>query len=184
MKKKIILAAGLLFALFAQNNAMAQDVNGFADVKGTNLLNAGVGLGSYGLAGTGGLPITASFERGFTRNISAGVNFGFIRRTYFTDLKYTYLVFGARGFYHLNEALKISNPNVDVYAGAGLLGRTYSVKYTGSGPEDDVAFKAKGFAMDVALHVGGRYFFNPKVGAFAELGYGISPLQIGASLKL
>jgi hypothetical protein len=174
MKQKILLAAGLLFSLFAQNNVFAQDAKGFIDVKGSNVLNAGVGLGSYDLAGTGGLPITASFEHGFTKNISAGVNAGFIRRTYFTDWKYTYLVFGARGSYHLNETFKISNPKLDVYTGAGLLYRRFSVRYTGHTGDDEPSF---------ALHLGGRYFFNPQVGAFAELGYGISPLQLGVSLK-
>lgn len=102
MKKKILLTAVLLFSLLAKNKVLAQDA---LDVKGTNFLNAGIGLGSYGLSGTGGLPITASFEHGFTKNISAGATLGFIQKKYAFDWKYTYLLFGARGSYHLNEAL-------------------------------------------------------------------------------
>src|SRR6476620_8281441 len=105
MKKKLVLIAGLLLSLAAKNNLMAQDSKGadFQNVKGINLLNAGIGLGSYGLSGTGGLPLTASFEHGFSKNISAGASLGFIQKKYFDSWKYTYLLFGARGSYHFNE---------------------------------------------------------------------------------
>ncbi|HEY1022182.1 MAG TPA: outer membrane beta-barrel protein [Flavisolibacter sp.] len=186
MKKKILLTAGLLLSLFAQNSLLAQDAagTGFQDVKGMNVLNAGIGLGSYGLSGTGGIPLVASFEHGFTKNISAGGTLGFIQQKFSSDWKYTYLMIGARGSYHLNEAFKIANPNVDVYAGAGLLYRRFSVKYA----HDDVDnqefdLNSSGGDFTVQLHAGARYFFNSKVGAFAELGYGISPLQLGVSVK-
>src|SRR5579875_3013220 len=122
MKRNILLTAGLLWALLAQNSLMAQDTKGtgFADVKGINIVNAGIGLGSYGLFGTGGLPLTISFEHGFSKYISAGVNAGFVQRKYVGNEKYTYLIFGARGSYHFNQVLNLSNPKVDVYGGAGL----------------------------------------------------------------
>ena len=186
MKETLLLTAGLLFSLFAKNNLFAQEANasGFNDVKGVNLLNAGVGLGSYGLSGTGGMPLTASFEHGFSKNISAGATLGFIQKKYAFDWKYTYLLFGARGSYHLGEALKVSNPKLDVYAGAGLFYRRYSVKYTdGSFEHSEFDLNASGGDIDFQLHAGGRYLFNNSVGAFAELGYGISPLQVGVTLK-
>jgi hypothetical protein len=186
MKKTLLLTAGLLFSLFAKNNLFAQDANasGFNDVKGVNLLNAGVGLGSYGLSGTGGLPLTASFEHGFSKNISAGASLGFIQKKYAFDWKYTYLLFGARGSYHLNEAVKVANPKLDVYAGAGLFYRRYSFTYTDGAFEDsEYELDASGGDLDFELHAGGRYMFNKGVGAFAELGYGISPLQVGVTLK-
>lgn len=184
MKKKVLLTAGLLVSLFAQNS-FAQDAKGFQDVKGMNVLNAGIGLGSYGLSGTGGIPLTASFEHGFSKNISAGATVGLIQKKFASDWKYTYLLFGARGSYHLNEAFKIANPKVDVYAGAGLFYRRYSFKYTDvtGADHDDFNFNASGGDIDFELHAGGRYLFNNSVGAFAELGYGISPLQLGLTLK-
>src|SRR5690349_3966015 len=121
MKKKILFAAGILLALFAQNNLMAQESNRFNDVKGANFLNAGIGLGSYGLYGTGGLPLTASFEHGFSKNISGGVEVGIIQRKFANDWKYKYLIVGARASYHFSEVLNVANPKVDVYGGAGLL---------------------------------------------------------------
>lgn len=185
MKKKILLTAGLLFSLFATNRLLAQDAAGFQDVKGMNLLNAGIGLGSYGLSGTGGLPLTASFEHGFTKNISAGATLGFIQQKFGFDWKYTYLLFGARGSYHLAEALKIANPKLDVYAGLGLLYRRYSFQYTDETGEPGTGYDwdTSGGEVDFELHAGGRYLFNNNVGAFAELGYGISPLQLGITLK-
>jgi hypothetical protein len=186
MKKKVLLTAGLLFSLFATNSLFAQNTNGagFRDVKGVNLLNAGIGLGSYGLSGTGGIPLTASFEHGFTRNISAGATLGFIQKKYAYDWKYTYLLLGARGSYHLNEAFKIENSKVDVYAGLGLLYRRYSFKYTHNDADEPLYdLSSSGGEMDFEIHAGGRYLFNNNLGAFAELGYGISPLQVGLTLK-
>jgi hypothetical protein len=186
MKKKVVLTATLLASLFVLNTAFAQEPKGFTNVKGMNILNAGVGLGSYGLAGTGGIPLTASFERGFSKNISAGATVGLVQRKFASNWKYTYLLFGARGSYHLNEAFKISNPKLGVYAGAGLLYRRFSVKYTAkdSGDEPGLDINSSGGDIDFQLHAGGRYLFNNKLGAFAELGYRISPLQIGLTVKL
>ena len=184
MKKKMLLTAGLLFALFTQNSLFAQDANSFADVKGMNVVNAGVGLGTYGLSGTGGLPLTASFEHGFTKNISAGLGFGFIQKKYAHDWKYTYLLIGARGSYHLNEALNVANPKLDIYGGAGLIYRRFSFDYSFEGSDElGYDYDASGGDLQIELHAGGRYMFNKGVGAFAEVGYGISPLQVGVTLK-
>lgn len=184
MKKNILLIAGLLLALFVQNNANAQST-GFDDVKGSNMLNAGIGLGSYGLSGTGGLPLVASFEHGVSKNISAGVEAGFIQQKFSADWKYTYLIVGARGSYHFSEALKISNPNLDVYGGAGLLYRHFSFKYQDKNQVDEpgIDWSSSGGDLTIDLHAGARYMFNGSVGGFAELGYGISPLKLGVSFK-
>ena len=185
MKKKVLFAATLLLGMFIMNQATAQDVK--QDVKGTNYLNAGIGLGSYGLAGTGGLPITASFEHGISKNISAGVTAGMIKRTYAGDIKYTYLITGVRGSYHFNELLKVENPKVDLYGGLSLFYRHYSFKYTylsgGDETEHGDTYKSAGGNVDFAIHAGARYLFANNVGAYAELGYGISPLQLGLTFK-
>ena len=186
MKQKLILTAGLLVSLFTQNSLFAQDMKseGFNNVKGMNILNAGIGLGSYGLSGTGDLPLVASFEHGFSKNISAGVMLGFIQKKYASDWKYTYTMIGARGSYHLNEAFKVANPKLDVYAGAGLFYRRFSLKYkNGVEAEDDFNLNASGGDIQFQLHAGGRYMFNNNIGAFAELSYGISPLQLGVAVK-
>ncbi|WP_121352047.1 hypothetical protein [Flavisolibacter nicotianae] len=182
MKKNIRLTAFvLLLACFLQTNIKAQSNDAFGDVKGTNLLNAGVGLGSFGLSGTGGLPLIASFEHGVSRNISVGLEAGFIQQKYASDWKYTYLIFGARGSYHF----AINNPKLDLYGGAGLLYRHFSFTYTDGNTGDQPAydFNSSGGDMIIDLHAGTRYLFNDHVGAFGELSYGISPLKLGVALK-
>lgn len=182
MKRNVLFSTIFLISLFSSISLFAQKSSGFGDVKGSNFLNAGIGLGSYGLSGTGGIPITASYEHGFTKNISAGVNLGFIQRKYADSWKYTYVIFGGRGSYHFNELMNISNPKLDVYAGAGIFYRRYSFKYLHDSVEDEM-YDSKGGDIDFDLHAGGRYMFKEGFGAFAELGYGISPLQIGVTLK-
>ena len=187
MKKKLTALTALLLMLLATNNVFAQSKDGgFSDVKGINFLNAGIGLGTYGLAGTGGLPLTATFEHGFSKNISAGVTLGYVQIKLANDWKYTYTIFGARGSYHFNEALNISNPKLDVYGGVGIFYRHYKWKYTydnGEPGSPSGVYNDAAGDVDFDLHAGARYMFGNSVGAYAELGYGISPLQLGVSLK-
>lgn len=181
MKKKIVFAALILLALVSTSKTFAQSK--FNDVTGTTLVNAGIGLGSYGLNGTGGLPLTASVEHGFSKEISAGVEVSFVQRKFASDWKYTYFIIGARGSYHFNEILSVTNPKLDVYGGAGLLYRHFKIKYGKNGSEDYFGKSSDG-AISIDLHAGSRYMFSDNIGAFAEVGYGISPLKLGVTLKL
>ena len=148
--------------------------------KSTNYINAGIGIGTFGFTGTGGLPITASFEHSFTDKISAGIGLGLVHTSLGTDWKYSYYVIGVRGSYHFNELLKVNNPNLDVYGGATLFYRGYSIKYTGSDAFYDKAYAG---AISLAIHIGSHYYFSKNIGAFAEVGYGISPLQLGINFR-
>ena len=181
MKRKIVLTAVIVFSLLTTKSVSAQGGTPFNDVNGINLLNAGVGLGTYGLYGTGGLPLTASFEHGFSKNISAGLEAGMVQRKFADGWKYSYFIIGARGSYHFNEVLNVSNPKLDDYGGAGLLYRHIKVKY--SGESDELYGKASSGDVTIDLHAGGRYMFSDNIGAFAEVSYGISPLKLGVSLK-
>lgn len=168
-KTNLIIAALLLVMAFTAGSVKAQDV------KGKNFVNAGIGVGTFGFSGTGGVPVTLSLEHGFTDKISGGLYFGIIQRKYFDDFKYNYKVIGVRASYHFNEALNISNPKVDVYGGASLYYRGYTVKWEDS----DGAQKTSASTVGIALHAAGRYMFANKLGAYAEIGYGVSPLQFG-----
>lgn len=165
------LTAATLFAFAVQ----AQDV------KGKNYVNAGIGIGTFGLSGTGGLPVTASFEHGFTDKISGGGFVGIVKRKFLHNYKYSYFVVGARGSYHFSELLNIENKKLDVYGGASLYYRGYKLKFDEE--EYNELYETSGGTIGLALHAAARYMFNEKVGGYAELGYGISPLQIGVSLK-
>lgn len=157
--------------------------------EGDNLLNLGFGLGATFATGSSTIPpISASFEHGFTDEISAGGFLGFsgskedvavFGGTY--TFKYSYLIVGARGSYHF-----YSTDNIDAYGGA-LLGyniASSSVSYDGPNNNfpEPAAASVGGFTY--GLHVGARYYFNDSFGAFGELGYGISYLTLGVTMKL
>ena len=175
-RTNLLLAAFVAVSVFAASTAKAQDV------KGKNFVNVGVGLGTFGMLGTGGLPVTASFEHGFTDKISAGVYVGMVQRKWYDDYKYSYKVIGVRGSYHFNELLNVQSEKLDVYGGASIYYRGYTAKWDlpselGGGKE-----KVSSGTVSLALHAAARYMFADKVGAFAEVGYGVSPLQVGATI--
>ena len=175
MKKTIILLASLaaISNIFAQNG-------GFA--KGQKLLNLGIGVNSFY---SRGIPLGASFEVGITDEISVGGNVDYLSTKYnFGDgsfSKFTALYVGARGSYHFNELLNIENEKIDLFAGGTLGFRvlTYrdefsSFSYTG----------LFGNGLFLGAFIGGRYYFNKKVGAFLELGaIGSTNARLGVSFK-
>lgn len=172
MRKARLIALSVAAILFVSAGARAQDV------KGQNFLNAGIGVGTFGFSGSG-IPITASLEHGFTDKISAGVVAGYVRTTVNPDYHYSYHLLGVRGSYHFNELLNVPGEKWDIYGGAALFYRGYKATYKHFyGTED---YHASGGGLDVALHAGARYMFSGNTGAYAELGYGISPLQLGVS---
>lgn len=171
--KKYSLLIVLLFCLAGSNLSFAQ----FA--KGQKDLNIGIGLGS-----NYGLPIGASLDFGITDNISLGAYLGYASKTEelgfgFVSYKwnYTAILMGARAAYHLKLV-----DNLDTYGGV-LLGYNYgSVSLQGDrngffGAEPEYG----GLAW--AGFIGGRYRFSERMGAFAELGYGIAILQAGLNVK-
>jgi hypothetical protein len=174
--KKMNLALAFVAALaLMANSAHAQTQS----VKGMNTVNAGIGIGTFGFNGTGGLPVTIGYDHGITDQISVGAYLGMVRTKYAYDYKYKYTIFGVRGSYHFNELLEIDNPKIDVYGGVAINYRNYTLKYEWEGHSE----KLSGSTLGIGIHAGGRYFFSEKFGAYAELGYGISPLQLGAVLK-
>lgn len=174
MKKTRLWVLSLAAMVFVTASANAQDV------KGKNYLNAGIGIGTFGFYGDGGLPITASLEHGFTDKISAGATVGYARTRFYTDYHYTYYLAGVRGSYHFNELLNVADEKLDVYGGASLLYRGYKANYKNFNGSDD--YKASGGGVVIAIHAGARYMFAGNIGGYAELGYGISPLQVGVSV--
>lgn len=95
--------------------------------EGDKLLNVGVGLSSYYY----GTPIGLSFESGVSKDISVGLQLDYNSGDYddydYYGYNYRYYSYGysayyvgARGSYHLGDALKIRSDKVDLYVGAGL----------------------------------------------------------------
>ncbi len=151
--------------------------------KNDNLLNLGVGINSYY---NGGIPLSVSFERGITDNISIGVVADYLSDKYkynsSSSYKFTALYFGARASYHVNDLLKINNNNVDLYGGLVLGYRNFSWKYSYSGSSLSDNY---GNGLFIGAYAGGKYYFSPALGAFAELGAtGSTNCRVGLAVKL
>jgi outer membrane protein W len=179
---KLFIKTALLVAVAAGCTLTA---NAQAYEQGSKQLNVGIGLGST-LTGSGLKstipPIGLSFEYGLKEKISVGGYLGYAgasQETFGWKWTYTYIVVGARGSYHFATTDKL-----DPYVGVLLGYNAASVKaekpagYTGP----DLPSASAGGVI-VGGHLGARYMFSDKIGAFGELGYGIAYLQLGLTAK-
>ena len=168
--------------------------------EGDNVLGLGVGLlGGYnvGWSGSGVRQSPARnvhFDHGMG-DLGAGTwglggyvgykTFGYKSNYlyYNYDYHYTYLVIDIRGTWHYNEW---HGDKWDTYGGVMLAYR--GVSYTDNtdyGPYGNPGtYSYNGSGVGLSLFVGSRYYFNDKFGVYGELGYGLSALQLGVSLKL
>lgn len=151
--------------------------------KSDKLLNIGVGLSSYYF----GNPIGLSYEVGITDDFSVGgqidYNSGSYDDYYGYNSRYRYSAYyvGARGSYHFNRILRLSENKIDLYAGLGLGYQSFrwNDSYNGSGYGYDY-----GSGLFLNYFIGGKYYFTNKVGAFLELGYtGLSSSRVGLAVK-
>ncbi|WP_298487210.1 hypothetical protein [uncultured Maribacter sp.] len=171
--KKIIYI--LFFIIVSQS--YAQEFN-----TGTNVINAGIGFGgNFGNYTTSSQSPSYSiaYERGIWEVpgpgvVSLGAYLG--TKTYkynytFGNDKWNYTIIGIRGAYHYN-GLEIKN--LDIYAGAMFSYNILSYK----GSPGNFGSKPSGTAF-----AGGRWYFSKTFAAFAEAGYGVAYLNLGASIR-
>jgi hypothetical protein len=180
MKKFFLIISVSLITLLGTETVFAQSIFKKEDKVG----QVGLGLGFGGIYGSVSFPpISFGFQYGIHEKISVGGIIGytsstekvFFARNY--EWKYSYIVIGARGEYHFLENID----KVDGYAGATLGYNIVSVSEpTGFGG----TYSASGSYLLFGVHVGGRYYFNPQIAAFAELGYGLGYLTAGVAFKL
>ena len=152
---------------------------------GTNVISAGIGLGSSIAGYTYGSQspaISLQYERGVWNAgpgvVSLGGYAGF--KSYkFSDGPYTakwnYTIIGVRGAYHYT-GLEVKK--LDVYGGLMLAYNIlkYSDNYSGA---TYTATGSYGSSLGFSVFVGGRYHFSDNLAAFAELGYGVAYLNLG-----
>lgn len=175
MKKRIF---HLVLLVLVSTTISAQEF-----VKGTNVINAGIGLGgTFGSYATTSqsLGFSASFERGIWEIPGPGVISlgGFLGyKSYEYDFfggsdRWTYTIVGVRGAYHFNG---LNVEKLDVYGGVML---SYNIlSFSGTSNDFGSRPSATGF-------VGGRWFFSDSFAAFAEAGYGVAYLTLGVSFRL
>ncbi|HMQ50030.1 MAG TPA: outer membrane beta-barrel protein [Saprospiraceae bacterium] len=180
--KKFIFTLTICLSL-----AAATTLNAQLHVQGDINVNAGIGLLSfYNFAGTLDLPpIGGSVEYGVTDEISVGAYLAFSRSTWSyaylggeARWAYTYLIVGPRASYHFNLP---ELEELDLYAGAFLGATISSSTWKGTGSQPDVDTYG---GLTYALFGGARYFFSENLGAFGEVGYGLSLLTVGICLHL
>ena len=69
--------------------------------------------------------------------------------------------------------------NIDLYGGVGFGFNFLSHKTDPPNILDDES----GFKLGYRFFLGGRYYFNKKMAAFAEIGYGLSVLNVGLTIR-
>lgn len=155
--------------------------------KGTTVVNAGIGLGTaLGGLGKARPAISLSLDRGVWPVGGPGVislggylgNTGYKYSSGAYTAKWNYFIVGARGAYHYNGFSSV--PKLDVYGGA-MLGYNI-VNYSSDGNDVDIS-NSYGSGIGFSGFLGGRWFFTEQIGAYAELGYGVSVLNAGLAIK-
>jgi outer membrane immunogenic protein len=130
--------------------------------KGAFQLNGGLGYSG------GGVPVFAGVDFGAFHDVTTGIEASF--RPYTEDIygtKYTSKVFSivGNGNYHFNTLLEIPK-KWDFYAGITM------GYYSWSLPADYQGNSSSGFGF--GAQIGGRYFFNKRLGLNLEFGGGSS----------
>ncbi|MTI86557.1 MAG: hypothetical protein FH748_01165 [Balneolaceae bacterium] len=143
--------------------------------EGSLDINAGIGLASN-LTGSG-MPFGLSVDYGINENVTIGGYGGYASTSEnfgVGEWEYTHLIIGGRGTYH-----KEMVENIDTYGGLLLGYNVASAEWKGTGTANA---SVGGFTY--SFFAGGRYHFTEKIGAYLELGYGISVIQTGLTVRL
>lgn len=197
---KVLATCALALLTIAPNKSQAQ-----AFGVGDNVFGVGVGIGgtyNYGWRGAGfsrSPIINAQFEHGLME-LGDGV-LGIGAMLGYSTAKYDYLSLGynhkyrfssmlvaARGTWHYNDWH--GDNRLDTYAAValGLYFHSSNFKYAHTGNAPFVASAFRDYSSTstsgyFGVQVGARYWFTPKVSAYAELGYAMSWLQAGVAFK-
>ena len=96
-----------------------------------------------------------------------------------SSASWKYTILGGRSAYHYQG---LENENVDVYAGLMLAANLLNYTYRNS---QGVSQGSGNFgnSTGITIYLGGRYYFSPMAAGFAEIGYGISYLNLGLALR-
>ncbi len=184
MKK---ISALVLAVIFAIAHLAAQEP---VFLKGDKVVNLGMGLGSTLYSGmyykSQVPPVSASLEIGVVDELlekgvlGVGPYLGYSSFKYeYSDWgwKYSNIIIGVRGNFHYPFVEKL-----DTYTGL-LLGYNVasSKEFGNTVPGWDYSYSAGGVVWSWFL--GARYYFKENFAAMAELGYGITYLNLGVALK-
>ncbi|MEO1514459.1 MAG: hypothetical protein AAFV95_05580 [Bacteroidota bacterium] len=180
-----MISFGLIFFLsfFLTGNMQAQFDNN------TMVAQAGFGLGGYSHNYSSQTPvISLAFEKGFKEdigpgNIGIGGQLGYKSGRYdYSSFEsryswtYRYIMAAGRAVYHPDFA---QSEKFDAYAGL-----TLGLYFLDFGSNDIGVAGYNRTHLLLGAVVGCKYYFTDKVGAYAELGYGLGYLNLGVAYKL
>jgi hypothetical protein len=95
--------------------------------------------------------------------------------------KWNYTIVGARSAFHYHG---IDNDKVDLFGGLMLSYNFLNYSYSDNTGLTNNSSGNLGNSAGFTIYVGGRYFFTDNFAGFAELGYGVSYLNLGLVLRL
>lgn len=198
--KKTFCTATMFFSLLCAGSLSAQVFD-----ENTKVLNIGAGFGASYYSFTRSSEykyrrtpaMSVSYEQAIKKKLGIGYlgvggYFGFQHASlkytssyynYYYKHNWNYFSLAARAAFHFDA---VNWKKGELYAGAllGLRFQTYSYEsnntysFIGSSELND------GFIYPAAsLFAGARYYFTPNIGIYGELGYGISYLNGGLTIK-
>jgi len=159
--------------------------------KGENTIQVGFGLGASFASGSLNIPpLQVRYERAVTDRLSVGGILGYSSSTYKYDdydvnyntgamiskkssIDYSYLLVGLRGNYHFET----EESKFDPYLGLTLGYNNVSVG------ESTYNIEVKSSAAILGAQFGSNYYFSERLGAWAEVGYGLGYLNLGITFK-
>jgi hypothetical protein len=180
----------------------------------SKLLNIGVGIGgvnyyNYGRSGPYKYTRTPAFSVAYEQALPEKIGPGYLGiggylgyqhasyrydwndyyfnnkfNNYYYKHSWTYFLLAARAAYHLDV---LNWTKGEVYFGAlvGLRIQTYRFETDNPDPAwNNYKLNEGSIYPTWSLFAGGRYYFTDKIGGFMELGYGISYLTLGVTIKL
>jgi hypothetical protein len=177
--------------------------------ESTHIINLGVGIGSrpyhsfYGYPGHkyGRTPaFSLTYEQAWPKKLGPGylgigAYLGYQREYYNYDYddiwfntkyyyhhNWSYYMIAARGAYHWDV---LNAKNAEVYAGVlvGLRIQTHNYETNDPDKRDPYTYSTSAVYPTYSVFAGARWYFVPNFGLFAEVGYGISYLTGGLSIK-
>jgi hypothetical protein len=138
-----------------------------------------VGPGYIGLGGYLG------FQHASYRYDLNGYYYNYQYNDYYYKHSWNYFLLTARGTYHLDV---LNWEKGEVYFGTMLGLRIQTYKFTTNNPDPawNNAYRLHESSANLiwSVFAGGRYYFTDNVAGFMELGYGVSYLTVGATIKL
>ncbi|MBK9284209.1 MAG: hypothetical protein IPM51_07785 [Sphingobacteriaceae bacterium] len=110
-------------------------------------------------------------------------DFYYLNNRYYYEHKWTYSYWAIRGVYHLDDLM---NDKAELYFGTTLGIRYTKYKFNPNSNDPflyNYELRESAVRPNISLFAGGRYYFTENIGAFLEIGYGITWLTGGLALK-